>query len=328
MSRGNVSLGVVNLSGIVHLQAASPPLVAVDAALREVSGADHVLVDMHAEMTSEKVALGWYLDGKVTAVVGTHTHVPTADARVLPGGTAYITDVGMTGARGGVIGMKKEQSIAVMRTHMPMRYEPSDEDPWLNAVLIRAGAGTARGVHRASPAAAALSAAASANPWSGAPTRVATPIAVPTCAAVLSSPATRPVPRLPHAEGGRGDRRGAEPEPGEDRPGEQRERRERGARGDEREAERDRQLRRPATSEPRTTRRSAAAGAARPAAGDRWRSCCRCSVASTAPPDVVAVRTAAVETAPTTAGRGGRRATSTSGSVAATASHQWCSDSA
>ena len=141
VARDGTSLGVVNLSGIVHLQAASPPLVAIDAALREVSGADLVLVDMHAEMTSEKVALGWYLDGKVTAVVGTHTHVPTADHRVLPGGTAYITDVGMTGARGGVIGMKKEQSIAVMRTHMPMRYEPSDEDPWLNAVLIRAGSG-------------------------------------------------------------------------------------------------------------------------------------------------------------------------------------------
>ena len=92
---------------------------------------------MHAEVTSEKVALGWYLDGKVTAVVGTHTHIPTADFRVLPGGTAYITDVGMTGARGGVIGMKKEQSIAVMRTHMPMRYEPSEVDPWINAVLIR-----------------------------------------------------------------------------------------------------------------------------------------------------------------------------------------------
>jgi metallophosphoesterase (TIGR00282 family) len=138
VERGGVSLGVVNLSGAVYLQSGSPPLVAVDAALREVSSADHVLVDMHAELTSEKVALGWYLDGKVTAVVGTHTHVPTADARVLPGGTGYITDVGMTGARGGVIGMKKEQSIAVMRTHMPIRYEPSDEDPWLNAVLIRA----------------------------------------------------------------------------------------------------------------------------------------------------------------------------------------------
>jgi len=133
---GGVSLGVVNLSGMVHLQAAAPPLVAIDAALKEVSRADLVLVDMHAEVTSEKVALGWYLDGKVTAVVGTHTHVPTADFRVLPGGTAYITDVGMTGARGGVIGMKKEQSIAVMRTHMPMRYEPSEVDPWLMGVLI------------------------------------------------------------------------------------------------------------------------------------------------------------------------------------------------
>ena len=93
---------------------------------------------MHAEATSEKVALGWHLDGRVTAVVGTHTHVPTADARVLPGGTAYITDVGMTGARGGVIGVRKEQSIAVMRSHMPQRYDSADEDPWLNAVLIRA----------------------------------------------------------------------------------------------------------------------------------------------------------------------------------------------
>src|SRR4051812_19414384 len=140
VERGGVSLGVVNLSGNLFMQAGSPALVTVDDALREVADADHVLVDMHAEATSEKVALGWYLDGRVTAVVGTHTHVPTADARVLPGGTAYITDVGMTGARGGVIGVRREQSIAVMRTHMPMRYDSSDEDPWLNAVLIRASA--------------------------------------------------------------------------------------------------------------------------------------------------------------------------------------------
>jgi metallophosphoesterase (TIGR00282 family) len=140
VERGGVTLGVINLSGEVFLQAAAPPLVAIDEALKEVSRADHVLVDMHAEATSEKVALGWYLDGRVTAVVGTHTHVPTADARVLPGGTAYITDVGMTGARGGVIGMRKDQSIAVMRTHMPMRYEPADDDPWLNGVLIQTGA--------------------------------------------------------------------------------------------------------------------------------------------------------------------------------------------
>ena len=138
VERDSVSLGVVNLSGNLFMQAGSPALVTIDDALKEVGDADLVLVDMHAEATSEKVALGWYLDGRVTAVVGTHTHVPTADARVLPGGTAYITDVGMTGARGGVIGVRREQSIAVMRTHMPQRYDSSDEDPWLNAVLIRA----------------------------------------------------------------------------------------------------------------------------------------------------------------------------------------------
>jgi len=138
VERNGASLGVVNLSGNLYMQAGSPALVTVDEALRDVADADHVLVDMHAEATSEKIALGWYLDGRVTAVVGTHTHVPTADARVLPGGTAYITDVGMTGARGGVIGVRREQSIAVMRTHMPQRYDSSDEDPWLNAVVIRA----------------------------------------------------------------------------------------------------------------------------------------------------------------------------------------------
>jgi metallophosphoesterase (TIGR00282 family) len=143
VERDSASLGVVNLSGNLYMQRGSPALVTVDDALKEVAGADHVLVDMHAEATSEKVALGWYLDGRVTAVVGTHTHVPTADARVLPGGTAYITDVGMTGARGGVIGVRREQSIAVMRTHMPQRYDSADEDPWLNAVVIRSGDGRA-----------------------------------------------------------------------------------------------------------------------------------------------------------------------------------------
>jgi metallophosphoesterase (TIGR00282 family) len=138
--RNGTSLGVVNLSGNLFMRAGSPAFTAVDDALREVADAQHVLVDMHAEATSEKVALGWYLDGRVTAVVGTHTHVPTADARVLPKGTAYITDVGMTGARGGVIGVRREQSIAVMRTHMPMRYDASDEDPWINAVVIRCSA--------------------------------------------------------------------------------------------------------------------------------------------------------------------------------------------
>ena len=139
VERGGVTLGVVNLSGTLFMQAGSPALVAIDEALREVADADQVLVDMHAEATSEKVALGWYLDGRVTAVVGTHTHVPTADARVLPGGTAYITDVGMTGARGGVIGVRREQALERFRTMMPIKFETAHEDPWLMAVLIDAG---------------------------------------------------------------------------------------------------------------------------------------------------------------------------------------------
>src|SRR5919107_5669261 len=108
LERDGASLGVVNMSGTVFVEAARSPFAEVDAVLADMRGkADHVLVDFHAEATSEKVAMGWYLDGRVTACVGTHTHVPTADARVLPGGTAYISDVGMTGARNGVIGVKQ-----------------------------------------------------------------------------------------------------------------------------------------------------------------------------------------------------------------------------
>ena len=91
-----------------------------------------------AEATSEAVAMGWHVDGRVTACVGTHTHVPTADGRVLPGGTAFITDVGMTGPRGGVIGVKREQALERFVKMTNVRFETSDEDPWLMAVLIEA----------------------------------------------------------------------------------------------------------------------------------------------------------------------------------------------
>ena len=139
VERHGVRLGVVSLSGNLYMDAGRPAFAEADAALHALRDrTDHVLVDIHAEATSEKVALGWYLDGRVTAVVGTHTHVPTADARLLPGGTAYITDVGMTGPRGGVIGVRREQAIEAIATKMPVRFETSDEDPWLNAVLIRA----------------------------------------------------------------------------------------------------------------------------------------------------------------------------------------------
>jgi 2',3'-cyclic-nucleotide 2'-phosphodiesterase len=132
-------LGVVNLSGTVFLEAARSPFSESDAILAELRGkADHVLVDFHAEATSEKIAMGWHLDGRVTACVGTHTHVPTADARVLPGGTAYISDVGMTGPRGGVIGVRREQALERFRTMLPQKFDTSDEDPWLNAVLVTA----------------------------------------------------------------------------------------------------------------------------------------------------------------------------------------------
>ena len=137
VSRRGVRLGVVSLSGNLFMDAGRPAFAEADAALHALRDeADHILVDMHGEATSEKVGMGWYLDGRVTAVVGTHTHVPTADARVLPGGTAYVTDVGMTGPRGGVIGVKREQAVEAMATKMPIRFETSTEDPWLNAVLI------------------------------------------------------------------------------------------------------------------------------------------------------------------------------------------------
>ena len=137
---GGSRLGVISLSGNLFMKAGRPVFAEVDAALHALGGkVDHVLVDMHAEATSEKVAMGWHLDGRVTAVVGTHTHVPTADARILPGGTAYITDVGMTGPRGGVIGVKRDQALTSMITQMPIRFETSSEDPWLMGVVIRAG---------------------------------------------------------------------------------------------------------------------------------------------------------------------------------------------
>ena len=97
-------------------------------------------VDFHAEVTSEKVAMGWHLDGRVGAVVGTHTHVPTADARVLPHGTAFISDVGMTGSRDSVLGVRWEQALEGFRTQMPVRFTTADENVWINAVLIELGA--------------------------------------------------------------------------------------------------------------------------------------------------------------------------------------------
>jgi 2',3'-cyclic-nucleotide 2'-phosphodiesterase len=150
VERDGLRLGVANLSGMVFMQAMRSPFSEVDALLAELGdGVDAVLVDMHAEATSEKVAMGWHVDGRATALLGTHTHVPTADARVLPGGTAYVTDVGMTGPRGGVIGVKREQAIERFLTLTHVRFETSADDPWLNAVLIEAdGEGRATAIEQ------------------------------------------------------------------------------------------------------------------------------------------------------------------------------------
>ncbi len=143
-------LAVVNLSGTVFLDAARSPFSEADAIVADLRDkADWILVDFHAEATSEKVAMGWHLDGRVTACLGTHTHVPTADARVLPGGTAYISDVGMTGPRGGVIGVKREQVLERFITMMPVKFETSDEDPWVMGVAVEAGGdGLARSIEQ------------------------------------------------------------------------------------------------------------------------------------------------------------------------------------
>jgi 2',3'-cyclic-nucleotide 2'-phosphodiesterase len=138
---GDLRVGVVNLSGAVQLKVARSPFAEIDAILERLSGkADAVIVDFHAEVTSEKVAMGWHLDGRVAALLGTHTHVPTADGRVLPGGTAYLSDAGMTGSRAGVIGVKREQALESFLTQMPVRFETAEEDVWVMGAVIEVGA--------------------------------------------------------------------------------------------------------------------------------------------------------------------------------------------
>ncbi len=131
-------LGVVNLEGRVFMRSLDDPFrvaVAEVDALR-AEGVTAILVDMHCDATSEKNAMGWFLDGKVSAVLGTHTHVQTADARILPGGTAFATDVGMCGPWESVIGVKKELAIERFLTARPVPFEPAKRDVWLQGALV------------------------------------------------------------------------------------------------------------------------------------------------------------------------------------------------
>jgi metallophosphoesterase (TIGR00282 family) len=139
------SVGVINVMGRVFMTPLDDPFAVV---LREIDAVRHrarvIFVDVHAEATSEKIAMGWHLDGKVTAVIGTHTHVQTADDRILPGGTAYLTDAGMTGPHDSIIGMEREPSLARFLNGMPSKFEPATGNPRLNGAVVQADDKTGR----------------------------------------------------------------------------------------------------------------------------------------------------------------------------------------
>jgi len=144
-TRDNVSVGVVNVMGRVFMLNIDDPFAVVLKEIEELKPRARIIfVDFHAEATSEKIAMGWHLDGKVTAVVGTHTHVQTADERVLPRGTAYLTDVGMTGPHDSIIGVEIDAALGRFLTGLPAKFETATGNPRLNAVIVDADEQTGR----------------------------------------------------------------------------------------------------------------------------------------------------------------------------------------
>jgi metallophosphoesterase (TIGR00282 family) len=140
-ARDGTPVAVINLLGRLTLEPACSPFEIVDRLVAEAQEVTPiVLVDLHAEATSEKVAMGWYLAGRVTAVLGTHTHVQTNDAKILPGGTAYLTDLGMTGPHDSVIGVKKDLILRRFLHQLPVRSEPADGDVRLEGLVLECGA--------------------------------------------------------------------------------------------------------------------------------------------------------------------------------------------
>lgn len=143
-------LAVINLSGNLYIGAPTGAFQVIDAVLAEMpAGISHIVLDFHAEATSEKVAMGYYLDGKVTAVIGTHTHVQTADEKILPLGTAYITDAGMTGPHNSVIGVDKQIILKRFREQMPVKFAVAEGDVCIEGVFIETDeSGRARAIER------------------------------------------------------------------------------------------------------------------------------------------------------------------------------------
>jgi len=130
-------IAVINLCGRVFIGELDCPFRVIDDVLKKIGKETrNIVVDFHAEVTSEKIAMGWYLDGRVSAVLGTHTHVQTADEKILPHGTAYITDIGMVGPQDSVIGVRKELIIERFKTQMPQKFIVAKDDIWLNGVII------------------------------------------------------------------------------------------------------------------------------------------------------------------------------------------------
>jgi metallophosphoesterase (TIGR00282 family) len=142
-TKSGVEYAVVQLMGRVYMNGTNDPFEAIDALLPAIK-AKVVVVDFHAEVTSEKVAMGWYLDGRVTAVLGTHTHIPTADERVLPGGTAYQSDVGMSGPYDSIIGVEKDLVMRKFLTGMPGKFEAAKGNPKMCAALVTCDPATGR----------------------------------------------------------------------------------------------------------------------------------------------------------------------------------------
>jgi 2',3'-cyclic-nucleotide 2'-phosphodiesterase len=146
-ARGGDEVAVINLAGELYMNTGLSPFRLVDRLVDEAAAlAETIVVDLHAEATSEKVAMGHYLDGRVTAVLGTHTHVQTSDARVLRGGTAYLTDVGMTGPLESVIGVRTDIIVKRFVTELPQQFEVAEGPVRINAALIEAEAGRARAI--------------------------------------------------------------------------------------------------------------------------------------------------------------------------------------
>lgn len=132
-----LKIGILNLAGRVFMQPLDCPFQRADEAIAHLKKLTHmIVVDFHAEATAEKQALGWYLDGQVSAVLGTHTHVQTADERILPGGTAYITDAGMTGLHHSILGVDRDQALQRFLTQLPQRFKISKGEMQCNGVLV------------------------------------------------------------------------------------------------------------------------------------------------------------------------------------------------